>query len=378
MAMGPRMIGQVGDSVLSELNQRPDIDLDKVHVWVRGEPVAFAPAHFESEFAVNLPPSDAAVVFVDLHPGQNWTHECEIRLHDTDNGLPMAGSRSLLPPADFYLNRSLYRAVHAPETALDLGSNLKRERVEGNETPALDANAVAGQRYALLFSGMSDNRHLNDLEFLYRVLIGRYGWDPGNIIVLNYDGSVNYAGAPSPIGNWPGDNTPYRIRVDGPGDPAALAQAFMTIGARLRQNDLLLVHTNNHGGGAPDYPEAWLCCYPNWGSYGVTQYSLALASLPPITSLVVMMEQCHSGGYLDATIANSRAARTSFAAACEFDQNSMGGPFFDPFAHDWIQAIQNPGTSAADAFASALASKVPGDTPVYRDRPNGAGGGQSL
>ena len=41
----------------------------------------------------------------------------------------------------------------------------------------------------ILYSGMSNMRHLNDLEFCYRMLIDRYAFDPKNIYVLNYDGT---------------------------------------------------------------------------------------------------------------------------------------------------------------------------------------------
>ena len=109
--------------------------------------------------------------------------------------------------------------------------------------------AVKGERYAILFSGMSNNRHLNDLEYLYRVLIDTYGFKAANITVLNYDGSVNYSGDPKPVGKWPGDNTKYRIKVNGKGGKTELLAALEAVGKQIKADDLLFIHTNNHGDG---------------------------------------------------------------------------------------------------------------------------------
>ena len=375
MPLNRDVLARIEAGVLAELRNRKNLEVDSAQIWVRTESLAKS----AREFGVGAGDAriDAVPVLVDFHPGMNWTHECEIRLHDPEDGALISSSRSLLPPADFYLHRSAYRCAHGPKVA-ERPKPQKPKKPKTDARPECELEASAGQRYALLFSGMSDNRHLNDLEFLYRVLTNQYGWNPANITVLNWDGSVSYAGAPNPIGNWPGDNTPYQIKVNGKGDPAALAAALAAIKAKLKAGDLFLIHTNNHGGGQPGDPQAWLCCYPNWGSYDATQFGTAIAALPNFASLIVMMEQCHSGGFENATIANSTATSTSFAAACTYDSNSMGGPDFDPFARDWIQAIQTVPTSAASAFNTANASHVPGDSPVYQDQPNGAGAGQFL
>jgi hypothetical protein len=100
-------------------------------------------------------------------------------------------------------------------------------------------------RYAILWSGASEKRHLNDLEFLYRTLIDRYGCDPSNIYALSYDGTLNTAdGVPT---TWPGDNTPDRIQITGTGDRVGFEDAVDDLKARIDWDDLLLIHINNHG-----------------------------------------------------------------------------------------------------------------------------------
>jgi len=105
---------------------------------------------------------------------------------------------------------------------------------------------------------------------------------------------------------------------------------------------------------------------------------------------MVMMEQCHSGGFQSAVINNSTADETSFAAACVECNSSRGGPEFDPFAKDWISAAtgvdpyeasldydpdrdEDGLISAKEAFDYAYAVKDSYDTPIYSDKPQGCG-----
>jgi hypothetical protein len=105
---------------------------------------------------------------------------------------------------------------------------------------------------------------------------------------------------------------------------------------------------------------------------------------------MVMMEQCHSGGFNTPVIANSTAAKTTIASACVETANSIGGADFDPFARDWIVAMAgsnpyglplgfNPDTDgngriyAEEAFAYADAVHDAYDTPVYSETSEAAG-----
>jgi hypothetical protein len=245
-----------------------------------------------------------------------------------------------------------------------------------------------GRRYAILFAGMSNNRHTNDLEFLYRTLRSVYGVPAANIYVLNHDGTLNYDGGPKPVSKWPGDNSNYQMPVHGQGSKADLLGALDDLKKRLQPDDSLLIHTNNHGGHTG--VESDLCCFPNWGSLGVKEFTDKLAELPPYRCLMVMMEQCHSGGFNNAVISKSTAGSTSIASACTEPNNSIGGSHFDPFARDWIAAMRgfdpyghalqyNPDSSgngrvsAKEAFDYANAIHDPYDTPVF-SQSNGGGG----
>jgi hypothetical protein len=323
---------------------------------------------------------DSIMVFADEAPLLNWGHACSYLLYDAESKEHYETIPSQFPP---YMVKTpeTFRVFHEPViTERDL---YHWPRIPKFRCPIKVPN---GERYAILFSGASNNRHTNDLEFLYRTLRDTYGFKAANIICLNYDGTINYN--PGPATTWPGDNTPYRMPVNGPGTKAALANAIDTIAAKIKPSDFLLIHTNNHGGyNGPG--QAYLCSYSG-PSYFAADFGAKLATMPPFRSLMVMMEQCHSGGFNAPVIANSKATYTSIASACIEPNNSIGGPHFDPFARDWIAAMaghtpyggalaanpdvnSNGRVSAKEAFDYANLVHHPYDTPVYNQTSTTAG-----
>jgi hypothetical protein len=82
-----------------------------------------------------------------------------------------------------------------------------------------------------------------------------------------------------------------------------------------------------------------------------SDFAAKLAQLPQFRCLIVMMEQCHSGGFNAPIIASSPSAGTSVASACEEHRSSIGGANFDPFARDWTAAV-----NGVDPYGTALAS----------------------
>lgn len=314
------------------------------------------------------------MAFVDDAPLFNWAHPCRYLLHDAETGELYNEIPAQFPP--YLLDKDVpksFKAFHTPVVLAD-------PKIYTIVQKPVIRFAHSGNRYAILFSGMSNNRHTNDLEFMYRVLIQVYGFSPANITVLNYDGTLNYSGNPKPVNSWPGDNSAYTMPVHGAGSKAKLLAAMNALKSKLKPEDLLFIHTNNHGG--HNGTESDLCCYPDWDSLGVKAFTDKLAELPKYRCLMVMMEQCHSGGFNTSVIAKSTADNTSIASACLELNNSIGGPDFDPFARDWIAAMMgkdpngnalsyNPDTggngrvSAQEAFNYANAIHDPYDTPVF-------------
>jgi len=317
---------------------------------------------------------DTILVFADDAPLYNWAHPCRYLLHDAKTGEFYREIKAQFPP---YMNEDTpktFQAFHQPTRIVE--AELHYPVLPKLRCPI---RWLKGQRYAVLFSGASNNRHTNDLEFLYRTLRDIYSFPAANIYVLNYDGSINYSGNPKPVTSWPGDSTAYRMPIHGKGTKADLDTVLDTLKAKLKADDLLLLHTNNHGG--HNGTESYLCTYSG-ADYLASDFASKMSTLPKFNCLMVMMEQCHSGGFNAPILTHSTANFTSVSSACEELKNSIGGAHFDPFARDWIAAIagstpyggalaSNPDTdgtgkvAAHEAHNYADLVKDPYDTPVY-------------
>ena len=285
---------------------------------------------------------NSIVVFVDDAPQFNWGHPCRYLLYDAKSRELYEQVDAAFPPhlVDTPDSFELYHE-QVPIAHSRISWQVRPWRIPLFPRPTR-------QRYALLFSGASNNRHTNDLEFLYRTLVDCYGYKDENIYVLNYDGTLNYNGNPHPVTAWPGDSTSYRMPVTGEGTKAAFESALDDLRSRLRSDDSLLIHTNNHGW--YDDNGSFMSTYSG-ASYYASELGDKLAELPRFGCLIVMMEQCASGGFSQTIIDKSPAARTSFAAACGPTVSSYGGSDFDFFARDWIAAMND-----ADPYGANLSS----------------------
>jgi hypothetical protein len=325
---------------------------------------------------------ESVMVFADDAPLFNWAHSCRYMLFDASDGRMYQEVHAQFPP-NLVTTPKNYRAFHQPVITAS-------PRIQ-SVLPIFRCpiKFPLGNRYAILFAGASNNRHTNDLEFLYRTLRDHYGFSDANIYVLNYDGTHGYNNFGSPPGvTWPGDGTAYRMPVKGKGTKTDLDTALDDVKKRLKKDDLLLIHTNNHGGN--DGPgKSFLCTYSG-ADYYAADFGAKLATLPHYDTLMVMMEQCHSGGFNTPVLANSTASKTTIASACVETANSIGGADFDPFARDWIAAMTgndpyghalafNPDTDgngriyAEEAFNYADTVHDPYDTPVYSETSEAAG-----
>lgn len=326
----------------------------------------------------------SALVFADDQPGANYGHSCRYLLYDATTGEFQREVAARFPPIVDAKQRKTLRAFHEPV-------RLVENRDLFYLYPPIWRCPIVipdGKRYAILFSGMSNRRHLNDLEFSYRMLIDRYAFDPKNIYALSYDGTLNTQDGVQVT--WPGDGTAYRIKITGQGTRAQFDAAIDDLKGKLKADDLLFIHTNNHGGYDGTPGTANLCTYPSWTGYYANDFANKLNQLPKFRSLIVMMEQCHAGGFINPIIAKSTAAATSVSAAVKEPDSSWGTADWDYFARDWIaaQAGHDPyGTllafnadtngngkiEAEEAFGYANAVHYSGDSPTFGESSEAGG-----
>lgn len=207
---------------------------------------------------------------------------------------------------------------------------------------------LEARRYAIFYSGSSNCRHVNDMEFLYRTLIDVYGFEAEDIYVLNRDGTLSWSPhtysngftEPSPPCDYPVDNSAFRLQVSGAANRAGFQDVIEELTDRIEPFDVLFIHTNNHGGWDEQQEEGFL---PGWWGinerYYANDFAEDLGGLPSLATLLVMMEPCHSGAFLDPILNNSPAHRTVVQSSVPWNENSAGRWFFDPWAEMWISAL---------------------------------------
>jgi len=359
---------------------------------------------------------DAALVFVDLMPQANWGHKCAYQFYDPATGKLLYQQDALFPPnlaGDIALE-----VFHAPlvpivpirpvapvmpvspavpvapatpvmpvmpvlpaDRAIP-GQGLTRALVSDVQVPASE---VVEQRYAILWtSQISDLRHVEDLEFMWRTLVNVYGFASANIYVLCYNGTIGAVDVSGAVGNWAGNNTPYEMSVYSSATTANLQAVFNTLGGKLKPKDLVLIHTNNHGSTTG-------LCVDSSTVITPAQFGTMLKGLPAYRTLVVTMEQCFSGAFQNPTLTNSTAANTVFASAVDANTSSDGAAHFDPWALALIEALSgataawgalpskpNPNLDGLVAIKAACDWAKANDTgsdddPQYADQPAGCG-----
>ena len=231
--------------------------------------------------------TEAALLFVDRNPSANWGHECTYRFFDPGTGRFLYEEDALFPPN--LAGETALNLFHAPAIASATAAHLLI--VPGSRPSPFGAPPLANgeQRYAVLWtSQVSNRRHVEDLEFMWRTLVHVCGFTPGNIYVLCYNGTIGATDVVGPIGNWVGDNTPYQMRVSAAASLGNLQGVFSTLSGKLASADMLLIHTNNHGSPAG-------CCVDSTSVVTPTQFGNLIAALPRYDKLIVTMEQCFSG-----------------------------------------------------------------------------------
>lgn len=287
-------------------------------------------------------PADAVLVFEDQMPGANFGHPCRYLFHSPSDGSILRTIEAMFPPevSDVGLRPNYF---HEP---------LAQAQVRPNLHAAVDWSKIRrypwlvdDNRFALLWtSQISNRRHVEDTEFAYRILRHKFGFPASKIYVLCYDGSIDstdFHG--TDMATWVGDGTAYQMQVTGAATKANLQSTLTTISNRMNADSLLFVHTNNHGSTSG-------LCVDNSSVVTPTEWSTMLDGMKSFGTLVVTMEQCYSGAFLQPTLDHSKASRTSFASAVPADKVSAGDSHFDQWARTWFEAV-----NGATAYGASLA-----------------------
>lgn len=310
-------------------------------------------------------PRPSILVFADDVPAANFAHPCRYFLYDVDSGKPRDRLLAQFPPypvRGLHSLRAFHRAVfpakpaHARRRKAAPASNDDASPSSGSSGPPPEAQ---GRRFAILFAGLMNMTHLNNLELTYRTLIG-FGFAPENIFRLIHDGTPGDNGEgpyidfdTSAVRPWPGDSVDSSFHLQ----PTAKGtkKAFRDVLRRLDQdlhlagNDLLFIHTEGHGqrySGTLD-DQAFLCAFPDPSDenpdadkYFAYEMGQDVGQLH-CGALLVLMNQCYGGGFRVPVVTGSSAAATYIG--CAADASSWAYAMkpdliWNEFSLHWLEA----------------------------------------
>jgi hypothetical protein len=293
----------------------------------------------------------SVLVFEDEEPEANFGHPCSYLLFDAGTGAPLQQIVSDFPPYPQAGLEHLDAFWQPVKPGADYQGTDDEPRVLARRAQrAARARRPRRDRYAILFAGLADKHHLNDLELSYRMLVDLFDFEPDNIHVLFHDGRndgrlFRTEGA---LRMWPGDNSPFQIKVNGEGTRSNFRAVLQQLGNTLGPNDLLFIHTEGHGGhdrGTPN-EKAFLAGYSDveeGSQYFADSFGNDLQTIgPACRSLLLLMNQCYAGGFTNSVLTGSKAAATFIACAATankraFTARQRGGKWND-FSLDWMEA----------------------------------------
>src|SRR5262245_55018146 len=120
------------------------------------------------------------LVFVDSHPRASFGHDCRYSLYDA-RGTWLKDVPTQFPPSPLLptgMLTAFHKAVPTPVAP-------PPPPVTSPPCPVLPA---FGRRYAVLFAGDCQARHVNSIEWCYRTLVGPFGFAEEDVFVYLYDG----------------------------------------------------------------------------------------------------------------------------------------------------------------------------------------------
>lgn len=344
----------------------------------------------------------ATLVFVDEEPAAGFAHACRYLLFDPVTARFLSEHPARFPP---------YPQAW-PETFRRFGPRREdRPRRTGSPAPARNRDGMrtsapaplnphrrpqlamgqGGRRLAVLFAGTPDPSTVNTMELGYRTLIGPLRYRARDIRVANHHGEEQPTCAKwkrqevSPV--WAGDGTGFTMRVDHPGTPRGFRAALECLAPTTQ--DSLFILTSGHG--ENDARGSYLATAFD-SRYYARQFKADLQNLK-VGELVVVMQQCFSGGFRYAVKTSNAAPRIAFASAAAWNTRAYNDRDDDcdfawnSFARDWFAAQSGcyyddeplstdpdaPPAGNADAHISAVeAFRYARETAHCLDRPQDA------
>ena len=288
--------------------------------------------------------------FIDEHPNAGWNHPCRYVFVDKQSGLIEIKSAQT-PPFKQDWTLKTERLQSQPQEKFNIKKKAEKES-------ALEKTSYSND-YAVIINGgrcpdENHERFWNNCSFMYKVLVGVYGYNPSHIYVIMSDGTNPDIDRTLDNGNQ--DSSPLDLDGNGTNDIqysatiANISNVFDKISQNIAKQDNLFVYITDHGGKstipAGSYISLW-----NFVTYYPYQLAKEMNKIQA-NSINVVMNTCYSGGFISSLEGSNRVIMTS----CTADQLSWStnDRYYDEFSYYWISAMAGayPNGSKADADAN--------------------------
>lgn len=280
-------------------------------------------------------PSTGYLFFIDEYPTANWSHPCRYVWFD----LNQKNSRTIKDdwfPSDMEEWKLISKITSVPLKTYKKSNS-------GNRTTIRKLSSTANNNYAVIISGgiNKGNNHIrywNDCQAIYSTLVYEYGYLDNHIYVLMSDGT-NPA-YDRRLLNDSYDSSPLDLDGDGDNDiqyaatKKDITTVFDLLSRKLTTKDFLFIFTTDHGG-QKSGDDVYMCL---WGE-NITDAEFAKeVNKVKAGNISIVMEQCHSGGFISDLTANNRV----IATACTANENSWtkAGLLYNEFVYHWTSAVR--------------------------------------
>lgn len=236
----------------------------------------------------------------------------------------------------------------------------------GPKPLALNYQGSAENCYAIILSGGANSfnnwpRYWEDSANIYTTLKRDYGLTDDHIIALisdgtdtNTDRNIGTKASPVYANSSPDLDGDGVTDTDGPCTHATVQAAFTNLASVLTTNDQLLVFITDHG-----YQESgWDAGIYLWGDEEyLRDDELADLTRALPCPVMVLMENCYSGGFVD-DITNT--PKRVIGAASAYDDTSEGWSHYDPFVYYFTAAVRGyyPGANGVWPWDNTTACDV--------------------
>ncbi len=275
--------------------------------------------------------------FIDDLPFANWEHPCRYIFLDKETG-----EYEIIHNKIFPKNMEVFEKI----SEIEIKSSSKLFK---SSTPSEIKSASPNPNlYAVLINGgfnssMNEIRYWNDISAIYCTLTDVYGYLPENIFVHSTDGTTTNNYGSLNLDNSGGAD------IDYPAYKTNIISTFENLENILSSDDQLFVFVTDHGGRDLGNDEAYIYLWDNDlqtsddDILSVTEFNQLLAPIET-SEIIVFMEQCFSGGFID-NQNNITGEHRVVQTACEYVAYSypeihITNMAYDEFAYYWTAAIR--------------------------------------